>query len=65
MKIQLLPILTLTLSITACSTSLEVSDSLYRASEEGRSKKVVRCKVLEARAVKLRAEKGDNAGSAF
>lgn len=53
------------LVLSGCSSSPEVTDSLYRASEEGRSKKVVRCKVLEAREVKIRSEKGDNAGSTF
>ena len=51
--------------ISGCSSSPEVSDSLYRSSEEGRSKRIVRCKVLEAREVKIRSEKGDNAGSLF
>ena len=53
-------------SLGACS-SPEVSDSLYRDSEVGRSKTVVRCRVLEVRDVAIREddapEKGEAIGS--
>lgn len=48
-------------------TSPKVSDSLYRSSEVGRSKQVVRCRVLEVREVAIRdddsGEKGEVVGS--
>ena len=57
------------LSVTAlfaCS-SPEVSDSLYRDSEVGTSKRVVRCRVLETREVAIRGddapEKGEMIGA--
>jgi outer membrane lipoprotein SlyB len=53
-------------ALAACS-SPEVSDSLYRDSEVGTSKRVVRCRVLEAREVAIRGddapEKGEMVGA--
>lgn len=50
---------------SAC-TSPKVSDSLYRSSEVGTSKRVVRCRVLEVREVAIRdddsGEKGEGLG---
>ena len=52
--------------LAACS-SPEVSDSLYRDSEVGTSKSVVRCRVLEVREVAIRGddapEKGEMIGA--
>lgn len=45
-------------AVAGC-TSPKVSDSLYRSSEVGTSKRVVRCRVLEAREVMIR---DDNSG---
>lgn len=54
------------IAVSGC-TSPKVSDSLYRSSEVGTSKRVVRCRVLEAREVMIRdddsGEKGEAAGS--
>jgi len=51
--------------VTGC-TSPKVSDSLYRSSEVGSSKRVVRCRVLEVREVMIRdddsGEKGEAVG---
>ncbi len=53
-------------ALAACS-SPKVSDSLYRDSEVGISKRIVRCRVLEAREVAIRGddapEKGEAVGS--
>ena len=53
-------------ALVACS-SPKVSDSLYRDSEVGTSKRIVRCRVLEAREVAIRGddapEKGEAVGS--
>lgn len=53
-------------ALAACS-SPKVSDSLYRDSEVGESKRVVRCRVLETREVAIRGddapEKGEAIGS--
>lgn len=56
----LLAVLTVTsLSVlTGCATP-GVSESLYRSSEVGASKKVVRCRVTEVREVLIRDEKED------
>lgn len=55
-----------TASLVACS-SPKVSDSLYRDSEVGTSKNVVRCRVLEVREVAIREddapEKGEVIGA--
>ncbi len=54
------------LAASAC-TSPKVSDSLYRSSEVGTSKRVVRCRVLEVREVMIRdddsGEKGEMLGA--
>lgn len=54
------------MGLAACS-SPKVSDSLYRDSEVGTSKNVVRCRVLEVREVAIRGddapEKGEAIGS--
>jgi outer membrane lipoprotein SlyB len=59
-------ILLLAATTAACS-SPKVSDSLYRDSEVGSSKSVVRCRVLEVREVAIREddapEKGEAIGS--
>jgi len=56
----------LSVTLAACS-SPKVSDSLYRDSEVGSSKNVVRCRVLEVREVAIREddapEKGESIGS--
>ncbi len=53
------------LVVSAC-TSPKVSDSLYRSSEVGTSKRIVRCRVLEVREVMIRdddsGEKGEAVG---
>lgn len=60
------PALLAVLLVSACS-SPKVSDSLYRSSEVGTSKRVVRCRVLEVREVAIRAddsgEKGEGLGA--
>lgn len=52
--------------VTGC-TSPKVSDSLYRSSEVGSSKRIVRCRVLEVREVMIRdddsGEKGEAVGA--
>jgi outer membrane lipoprotein SlyB len=52
-------------ALSAC-TSPKVSDSLYRSSEVGTSKRIVRCRVLEVREVMIRdddsGEKGEVVG---
>lgn len=50
-------------AVAACS-SPEVSDSLYRDSEVGNSKRVVRCRVLEAREVAIRGDDAPEKGEA-
>ncbi len=51
--------------VSGC-TSPKVSDSLYRSSEVGSSKRIVRCRVLEVREVMIRdddsGEKGEAVG---
>ena len=51
--------------VSGC-TSPKVSDSLYRSSEVGSSKRIVRCRVLEVREVLIRdddsGEKGEMIG---
>lgn len=53
-------------ALSAC-TSPKVSDSLYRSSEVGTSKRIVRCRVLEVREVMIRdddsGEKGEAVGA--
>lgn len=53
-------------SLAGCS-SPKVSDSLYRDSEVGSSKRVVRCRVLEAREIAIREDdapkKGETIGA--
>jgi len=49
--------------LAACS-SPKVSDSLYRDSEVGTSKKIVRCRVLEAREVAIRGDDAPEKGEA-
>ena len=52
-------------AVSGC-TSPKVSDSLYRSSEVGSSKRIVRCRVLEVREVMIRdddsGEKGEMVG---
>jgi len=52
--------------VSGC-TSPKVSDSLYRSSEVGSSKRIVRCRVLEVREVMIRdddsGEKGEAVGA--
>ncbi|UCH73974.1 MAG: hypothetical protein JSU82_16925 [Rhodospirillales bacterium] len=50
--------------LAACS-SPKVSDSLYRDSEAGSSKQVVRCRVLEAREVAIRGDDAPEKGEAI
>lgn len=58
-------VLTAAMAVSGC-TSPKVSDSLYRSSEVGSSKRVVRCRVLEVREVMIRdddsGEKGEAVG---
>ncbi len=54
----------LSLSLAACS-SPKVSDSLYRDSEVGSSKSVVRCRVLEVREVAIREDDAPEKGEAI
>lgn len=53
--------------VAAGCTSPKVSDSLYRSSEVGTSKRIVRCRVLEVREVMIRdddsGEKGEAVGA--
>ena len=51
-------------SLAACS-SPKVSDSLYRDSEVGTSKKIVRCRVLEVREVAIREDDAPEKGEAI
>jgi outer membrane lipoprotein SlyB len=51
-------------SLVACS-SPKVSDSLYRDSEVGSSKNVVRCRVLEIREVAIREDDAPEKGEAI
>ena len=50
-------------ALAACS-SPEVSDSLYRDSEVGTSKRIVRCRVLETREVAIRGDDAPEKGEA-
>jgi hypothetical protein len=49
--------------LAACS-SPKVSDSLYRDSEVGSSKDIVRCRVLEVREVAIREDDAPEKGEA-
>ncbi len=51
-------------AVTGC-TSPKVSDSLYRSSEVGTSKRVVRCRVLEVREVMIRDDDSGEKGEAI
>jgi len=51
-------------AILAACSSPKVSDSLYRDSEVGTSKKIVRCRVLEAREVAIRGDDAPEKGEA-
>ncbi|MBE9553501.1 MAG: hypothetical protein IMF05_08565 [Proteobacteria bacterium] len=57
-------LLFLAVSLAACS-SPKVSDSLYRDSEVGTSKSVVRCRVLEVREVAIREDDAPEKGEAI
>ena len=46
-------------------TSPKVSDSLYRSSEVGTSKRIVRCRVLEVREVLIRDDDSGESGEAL
>jgi len=52
-------------SVTAGCTSPKVSDSLYRSSEVGSSKRVIRCRVLEVREVMIRDDDSGEKGEAL
>ena len=58
-------LMTAAVAVSGC-TSPKVSDSLYRSSEVGTSKRIVRCRVLEVREVLIRdddsGEKGEAVG---
>ncbi len=60
-------VLFLAVAVLAACSSPKVSDSLYRDSEVGTSKQVVRCRVLETREVAIREddapEKGEMIGA--
>jgi len=51
--------------VAAGCTSPKVSDSLYRSSEVGTSKRVVRCRVLEVREVMIRDDNSGEQGEAL
>lgn len=51
--------------VVAGCTSPKVSDSLYRSSEVGTSKRVVRCRVLEVREVMIRDDDAGEKGEAI
>lgn len=51
--------------LTAACSSPKVSDSLYRDSEVGTSKRVVRCRVLEVREVAIREDDAPEKGEAI
>jgi outer membrane lipoprotein SlyB len=51
-------------AVSGC-TSPKVSDSLYRSSEVGTSKRVVRCRVLEVREVAIRDDNSGEQGEAL
>lgn len=53
------------ISVTAGCTSPKVSDSLYRSSEVGSSKRIVRCRVLEVREVMIRDDDSGEKGEAL
>ena len=59
-------VLAAAVAISGC-TSPKISDSLYRSSEVGTSKRIVRCRVLEVREVMIRdddsGEKGELLGA--
>lgn len=59
-------VLVAAVAVSGC-TSPKVSDSLYRSSEVGSSKRIVRCRVLEVREVLIRdddsGEKGEGLGA--
>lgn len=51
--------------VAAGCTSPKVSDSLYRSSEVGTSKRIVRCRVLEVREVMIRDDDSGEKGEAI
>jgi len=51
--------------VAAGCTSPKVSDSLYRSSEVGSSKRIVRCRVLEVREVMIRDDDSGEKGEAL
>lgn len=51
--------------VAAGCTSPKVSDSLYRSSEVGTSKRIVRCRVLEVREVMIRDDDSGEQGEAL
>ncbi len=53
------------LALVAACSSPEVSDTLYRDSEGGTSKQVVRCRVLEVREVAIREDDAPEKGEAI
>lgn len=57
-------VLAAAVAVAGC-TSPKVSDSLYRSSEVGTSKRVVRCRVLEVREVMIRDDNSGEQGEAI
>jgi outer membrane lipoprotein SlyB len=51
--------------VAAGCSSPKVSDSLYRSSEVGTSKRIVRCRVLEVREVMIRDDDSGESGEAL
>lgn len=64
-KLLRLAILLVSAGAVAACSSPKVSDSLYRDSEVGVSKRVVRCRVLEAREVAIRGDDAPQKGEAI
>ncbi len=58
-------VLFLAAAVLAACSSPKVSDSLYRDSEVGTSKNVVRCRVLETREVAIREDDAPEKGEAI
>lgn len=63
-SINRLGIAAVCVAVLAACSSPEVSDSLYNDSEVGSSKRIVRCRVLEAREVAIRGDDAPEKGEA-
>ncbi len=63
--IPLMGVAVAALLATSACTSPKVSDSLYRSSEVGTSKRIVRCRVLEVREVLIRDDDSGEKGEAL